>query len=231
MVAEGAGWACGKGVAAGVPGACLAPAGGTPFWAAPGVGVGADGAAGAAGAVVAAGGVGGGRRRRGVDGRCSRGWRRRSGRGWRRRSRTRRCGSRGRRGGMRGRGSRRRRWRGRTRGCGRRWWRRRRGLLPDGRRGRRRGGMRSGRSSRRRRGRMWRCGWRRWRGRLLPHGGWRGRRGFWRRFRLAVGAQLLLLCLCDDERSGLRMRCRSCELRHCQRGRGKQHETKVCHDI
>jgi hypothetical protein len=41
----------------------------------------------------------------------------------------------------------------------------------------------------------------------------------------------LFLCLRDDERRGLRMRCGGRELRHRQSGRGEQHDAKVCHDV
>jgi hypothetical protein len=46
--------------------------------------------------------------------------------------------------------------------------------------------------------------------------------------RFSVGTELLRR-LRDDDRRSLRMRCRTGELHHRQRGRGKQHETKVYH--
>jgi hypothetical protein len=104
-----------------------------------------------------------------------------------------------------------RRWRGRTRrrSRGRRRWRR----------GTRRRSSRWGR----RRGMRRSCGWRGWTcGR---------RRALWRRLGFSVGAQFFLGSLRHDERRGLRIRCESCELRHGQSGRSKQHNAKFCHDV
>ena len=115
----------------------------------------------------------------------------------------------------RGRGMRRwSRWRRRMRSCrrrsGRRWFGRRR----SGRRGMWRGGCRW----------CWmrgRCGWR---------GGarWRCLRCFLRLW-LSVGAKLFL-GLCHNQRRVLRMRWHANELHRRKSCRGKQHETKFCHD-
>ena len=110
---------------------------------------------------------------------------------------------------------------------GRLWrgtWRRGRGRLRRG--PRRRRGSRRWRGSGRRRCRRRRCcsrrrGTRRWLG--------RGRRALRRRFGFSVGTKLFL-GLRHNQRCGLRVRCRACEL-HCrQRSRGKQYEAKSCHD-
>jgi hypothetical protein len=141
---------------------------------------------------------------------------------------------------------RRRRWRGmRRRGwCsrGRRNMRRRRhgrrGM--GGRRRWRRRGMGRRRRWRRNPGR--RCGGRRWRRRPRRRGGGRGR-GTWgcgggrrrprrrrRSLRRLLGLSFFLLGLGHDQRRGLRVRWRGDELHRGQGSRGKQHETKVCHD-
>jgi hypothetical protein len=98
-------------------------------------------------------------------------------------------------------------------------------------------GRRWRRGMRRRRRRWWRCPGRRWRRRCGP--GWR-RSCCWRRRARRRRSLLRLLgfsvgtdfasALRHHQRRGLRMRWRAGEL-HCRkRGRGEQHETKVCHD-
>ena len=101
------------------------------------------------------------------------------------------------------------------------------------------GGRRSLVPGRRCYGRRW-CGRRRWARRRCPCGwcrtcGWLSRR--WRALgcflRPGLGFSVgtnLFLGLRHDQRCGLRMRCSACKL-HCRkRGRGKQYETKSCHD-
>ncbi len=134
----------------------------------------------------------------------------------------------------RGTGWRRCRWRGRGRGMRRwrRWMRSRRRCSGRRRFGRRRSGRRGMRRSgcrwcwMRRGGCRWcwmrrRCGWR---------GGARRRclRCFLRLW-LSVGAKLFF-GLCHNQRRVLRMRWHACELHRRKSCRGKQHETKFCHD-
>ena len=133
-------------------------------------------------------------------------------------------------------------------GSGRRFWRNRR---CSGRRG----WLRRSRRRRCRRGDgtlRW-CGG----GRLMRRGRYRvrgrrrsrGRRGFWwrrcgvrrrccglgrcrmsgRRFRLSVRTDFGL-CLRHNQRCGLGVRRRACELHRRKSRRGEQHETKFCHD-
>jgi hypothetical protein len=134
----------------------------------------------------------------------------------------RRC-CRGRRGAHRGRGGGRRM---RRRGGRRRRVRRR---CSGGR------GYRLGRSRGRRRGRR---GVRRCRGRGMRRGGRRcrmrrrgslGQRALRRLLGFSVRTEFALWSLCNDDRSGLRVRRRAYEVQRRQRRRGKQHETKVCH--
>jgi hypothetical protein len=176
-------------------------------------------------------------RRSARRGRGSRRGRRRGRRRCRRR-RTPRSPGRGARGwGGRWRSSRRRRrrmwrWRRRrrrTHRCRGRWRRR----FRRGGRRRRRRLPNLGLRRRRRRGPWWRSGTR---GRARMRCGC-GRRALWRSLGLALwwpfGPSLgtdFALRLRNDDRPGLRLRRRARELHRRQGGRGKQRDTKVCHD-
>ena len=52
----------------------------------------------------------------------------------------------------------------------------------------------------------------------------------WRLLRFSVGTEFALWRLCDDDRSGLRVRRRGREVHRRQSRGGEQRETKVCHD-